>query len=1498
MELQEEIEHARSLAPSYVLLQSNPLRQLISRTTHDAFAGRRSVEGFLEFMGALIKDETGVFRNHSIDIRLLFINSLKSKDVQVEALSELKLDDNAAARLATRKANINAMVKGAVDKGILTIADAKINFSTQLLQDNALIPSKIMFDRRLVRLNTSMLYKQNKFNLFREDNVGYAALINDLIVGSIDLPYDEYGQAPPTPIDRIPSFLQTVSSHIGIFHLDPNRVLDVLLDFYIKELLRNFSFWIALFKQSKWIEANHASLIMAHLLGYKFEYYQNYEVKNSPSELYYGCAILIKQGLVRLYDLLPYLKPNEAEMEAAKKSYLEHMNKEMKTLNAGGLSMYGALGEEGVAEILERPAPKVADDDDGEHSDYTANDVVELTKALLAVGDIYHAEQMFAKYEKLLDMHPEIAHHIYRLCDVILQPAYERYVPDAIKEKYVLFAQAAEDSKIKSEFGNTVPKMERVLVTDYMKEGCHDRSKKKCYTFFYQDWNQDLPRCETFEDLVKVFAPVMRMAGYKTYLAPNLIQKLLLIVRSIIERQNEYPDAKPYCMAIVREFLLPAVSFSNTNPGTMASVWELLDLLPYQERCALYGEWGNDFYKKTIETKLLKARTILSIKHCIRRVSRIDVRKGGRDLGKLSNSNPMLVFNVMLDTIQFMDNLAPYMADACRYMGDFAYDVLSYLLTEKWTGSQGPGRMKRKKVTEIEDVAVWIRALATFTGMLYKKQGVDPAPLIKYMIHRLRHNDSVDDLVLFNEFITKLGGIELINDALTDHQVISSASSETVRSEAFQPLSSDNRRASKRVLSRLKEALKADNAALELVVLLYRLKESFGQEKVVMAQKLGKKIDFVQRTIMQFMELLTQIFEPPEYATLFPSAVTLVKEYDLPESLVMQLIRPITRYNLHTYQGPEPSPDEPHPAFKSLIEQVPQFISDPSVLNIITAEFYVIFWQLSLYDIQVPEEHYLSSMRRHKNMIAQCQDTRSEFYTSNRPSVVSKTERQSQSSLEALQQDLPKHKKEVEHVMEVLKASQARWFPTDADRLPLISSIIQYCLLPRSIASEVDAVFCSEFVLLMHRLGVKNFSSLTILDKVLSEHLPTAVLSFTEYETTIHARFIYHIFAKMSEWHKDEQVYLKGAHGDGLIGFQKKWNVQSSSQEVAKEDLLSYQEFKRVTHKWHLKTSLAIEQALLSGEENQIRNAFLILRQFVPYFPIIREHGQVLVKATLELANRGDKDKLSILARSYRAYVEKGRSRWITKNAFLGIEEPEPEPAPRTEKLTATTTTTTTAATTTRSKSTSPPHNDKRDSSSDRKRSRDEQSSHANGSKRVRHEDEDRSKRDSSGNRHRSAPTTPTARERESARESSTRDSGRGEGTTRESARDSPRESTRQAARDSPREPGRVRDHARDAIREAARDSARAPPKELSARDSRGANNGGSAAASRKRERTEDERDRDRADKRYSREDRREERRDRDRERDRERNRDRNDRDTRDRTRDDRNDRDRRHRRR
>lgn len=1079
---------------------------------------------------------------------------------------------------------------------------------------------------------------------------------------------------------------------IGNFHLDPNRVLDILLDFFIKEVMLNYAFWIELFKRSAWIRqltlpsltngANGAppttanrSTVIAHLLGFKFENYHLLEISRAPEELYYSCALLINCGLIGLGDLLPYLTPDDKQMDKLKEEYMDNMNKEIKVNSAGLLAQYGALGEEGSTKKAAKLAKGHEDEDEqmvAEPRTYDANDVVELLKALLSIGDIAHSEEIMSMYNKICDMYPVLAHYIYRLCYVILEPTYQMCVPEDLKARSTYFLECAQQSELKAVLSSgkdnipKLPKLTTYYVLDCLKDGTHDLKKKQIYRFFYTQWSDQLETSNSYNELLTRFMPLMRLAGYHAYLAPNLIQKLIQTLLALFERGEATPGSqqRQVCTTLAREFLLPAISFSGCNPGLMASVWELLELLTFQERCRLYGEWGNDFYKKSIETKLLKIRVERQVKSVMRRVSKNDVRQCGRDLGKLAHSNPTIVFSVMLDQIQSFDNLAPYMADACRYMSNFSYDVLGYLMTEKWTGSQGAGRMKKVKLKEDGITSSWLRALSVFSGMLYKKQGIDPTPLIRYLIFRLQYDDSVADLVLFNEFITKLCGVEIIGSTLTDDQITSAGCSDALRSEAFQPISADNRRATKRVITRLKETLKKDDAALELLVLLYRLNESCTSQQDISTRERVKRLNHVHQTILQYSELLTTVFDEAEYSALIPNIDVLYKDYDLPYTAVMQILRPKTRYLLRNTMDTETSEDELPPVLQSITTSIPAMMQNDGIFEIITPEFFVVFWELSLYDIHCPVKHYEASMKRYTDIIAQCRDPRSTLNQTNRPSAVSKMERQAQANLDALQVDLPRHKQDVENTMKLLAASHSRWFVDKVDRIKLVRCILQYCLYPRSIISELDAVYCYKFAMIMHQLNVSNFSSLTLIDQILCESLPATLMTFTDYETTIHARFIFKTFSKMAQWYKDEKLYNEEAHGSGLIGFQRTWTIRASSESLPKKDLLSHTDFKKVMQKWHQTSNQFFAQALQSGDPHQIRNTFLILRQFIPYFPAIREHGEILVTATKALATTEKRDDLKVLARSYLGLVEKSKSRWVSKNVFMGLSEPEPPAAP------------------------------------------------------------------------------------------------------------------------------------------------------------------------------------------------------------------------------------------
>ena len=93
-----------------------------------------------------------------------------------------------------------------------------------------------------------------------------------------------------------------------------------------------------------------------------------------------------------------------------------------------------------------------------------------------------------------------------------------------------------------------------------------------------------------------------------------------------------------------------------------------------------------------------------------------NVRMTGRSLAKLSKTNPIITLNFMLDHIQNMDHMSSipsYMANACRYMGELSYDVLSYLLIKRCTSHHEPGQPQ--KMEEDTTLSSWFQGKAEFS---------------------------------------------------------------------------------------------------------------------------------------------------------------------------------------------------------------------------------------------------------------------------------------------------------------------------------------------------------------------------------------------------------------------------------------------------------------------------------------------------------------------------------------------------------------------------------------------------------------------------------------------------------------------------------------------------------------------------------------------------------------------------------------------------------------
>lgn len=149
------------------------------------------------------------------------------------------------------RAPVIVFLQTLINTNIVTIDLAIELVDRNILQDTALISNSQILATRSVRINTGLLYKQQKFNLLREENEGYAKLSHELNVALSELPKGGLIDASDIAT-KAEELLTVVNALIGYFELDPNRVLDNILDICSQNLLSHARFILHFLHCSPW----------------------------------------------------------------------------------------------------------------------------------------------------------------------------------------------------------------------------------------------------------------------------------------------------------------------------------------------------------------------------------------------------------------------------------------------------------------------------------------------------------------------------------------------------------------------------------------------------------------------------------------------------------------------------------------------------------------------------------------------------------------------------------------------------------------------------------------------------------------------------------------------------------------------------------------------------------------------------------------------------------------------------------------------------------------------------------------------------------------------------------------------------------------------------------------------------------------------------------------------------------------------------------------------
>lgn len=590
-----------------------------------------------------------------------------------------------------------------------------------------------IFGKKAVRVTTGLVYKQRKHNLLREETEGFSKLITEFFTASYS----------PFPLETVTKTGERVKGLIGAFELDPGRVLDILLDTAACTIVSNARFFVRLLKCSAWWpqqtnvdeddniglsseeirtekerkkekldqeffdrlrqdggmngffeqaeKGRGGNKVAAQLLGFKFRYYQQAEVREIiPENLYVLAALLIKIGFIDLADLLPHLAPHDdeamMEVEAAWKKSIDP-NQKAPTINA--LMMAAPLADDTIPQSRSKPSnhekkpeEKKKEKEKEEDKPKADQQKIVLLKYLLALGALSESTYLLAKYRWLPGAVPDIAEHLGR---VLVHSLDTLYTPLRPKSNNVGNSKIAVSHSGKTGGVELYEQPRRRPMITFLVSNLNLKSGDVEYRFFWEDWKDGVPVCRTPRDVVTLMETFGRFLGVRIGKDSGVFTRVCRIGRSVLQDPDCTEEYRKSWISLCRWLLVPAVSLTDGNQGVVNELWQLLECLSLETRYTLYGEWTTTQVnlRANIELKAKVQETQKDTREVLRKISKTNIKPSGRKLAKLATSNPVTVLQTVLKQVEGYDNLIECVVDAARYFTPLGFDALGFVVLDR-----------------------------------------------------------------------------------------------------------------------------------------------------------------------------------------------------------------------------------------------------------------------------------------------------------------------------------------------------------------------------------------------------------------------------------------------------------------------------------------------------------------------------------------------------------------------------------------------------------------------------------------------------------------------------------------------------------------------------------------------------------------------------------------------------------------------------------------------
>ncbi|KAL1392345.1 tho2 protein [Phyllosticta capitalensis] len=956
-----------------------------------------------------------------------------------------------------------------------------------------------------------------------------------------------------------------------------------------------------------------------------------------------------------------------------------------------------------------------------------ADQKIALLKSLLCIGAIPESLYILGKFPWLPDVHPDLPEYIHRILNHSISKVYESLRPlsdrDGIRLPKKPISSEPGAAKGDLRFNEAQPrKVLRWAQLD--RNGSNDNEID--YRFYWDDWADNVPVCQNVDDVFSLCGSLLNFSGVKIGHDPALLTKLARIGKWSLAEDKSEGNFKRWA-DLAKRLIVPALSLTKSNPGVVNEVWDLLKLYPTATRYNIYAEWYTGQTSRLEDMKSAFAQSTAETKDVLKRISKTNTKQQARALAKVAYSSPGIVFRVALNQIESYDNLVEVIVECARYFTYLGYDVLTWSLMNS-LGGKGRDRVQADGMLTSRWLQA-LSLFAGRAFKRYSIMNPTPILSYVTHQLRAGNSTDLEVLEQILSQMAGIPADAVFNDnqtmAMAGGEVLQAQTLEQIHDQRYQHKSFAKRLlkalvepglagqllvaiAQERQLYPHRDSV-SDAPLKVLGTNLDKFHQVFTQYlEVLRTNMTPKEFDAAIPDIVSLMAEFG-IEAQTAFAVGRPSLSQAIAEADAATAAEKAKEEQERKENANAEKAatngdiemveasddkeagetnddtkeeskeeakddspetpsaatPVPTatiPEEPwHPVLTDLMARMRPSLPEDFDQKM-SLSFYTTFWQLSLNDMHVPTASYELEIKRQQEKISSLMSDRSDVSVAG----IKKRDDKKKAIMDLQDRLRSEMKNQISTYQTCrgrLSKEKNHWFATHCLSFSpkLHDNIIQECFLPRLVLSPFDAHYTFKMLFFLHSSGTPGFKMMYLVDRLMRDKLLTNLIFMsTVREAENLGRFLNELLKELRRWHASQEVYEKHAFGPkrDLPGFLRRLPEKT-------EELLNYEDFRRLLYKWHINLNNALKACFTGGEYMHIRNAITILKAVHQNFPALNFHGKAQLDAIESLGRSETREDLKLAATSLIGDLKKRQSQWLLPQAFRLADTPAQKPSSR-----------------------------------------------------------------------------------------------------------------------------------------------------------------------------------------------------------------------------------------